>query len=119
MNFEIQKANMLAENIKDFVKYVLKSYENKNSSCLNRDKVYQIKLFLEEFQFQIIAAELLRINQYSWDEKYTHILVDRFRVGLDIIDEYVKRNNNDLFIFSARVYTLKSLSTSFSKKASY
>jgi hypothetical protein len=109
---------MLAENIKGFVKYVQKSYENKNSSILNIDKVYQIKLIMEEFQFQIIAAELLRVNQFSWDEKNTRLLVDRFRQGIDIIDEYVKRNYNDLFLFSPRIHTLKSLSKSLCKKES-
>lgn len=118
MNFEMQKANMLAENINGFINYVHKRYENKNSYILNTDKLYQIKLLIEEFKFQIIADELQRINQFTWDEKYTHILVDRFRKGLNVIDEYVENNYNDLFIFSARLYTLNSLSLAFSIKES-
>ncbi|MDQ0199808.1 hypothetical protein [Neobacillus ginsengisoli] len=117
MNFEMQKANMLVENINGFIKFVHKSHENsKNSFILNTDKVYQIKLLIEEFKFQIIADELMRINKFTWDEKYTYLLVDRFKKGLNIIDEYVENNYNDLFIFSARLYTLKNLSLSFSKK---
>jgi hypothetical protein len=109
----MQKANMLAENINGFIKYVHKSYENKIGFRLNTDKVYQLKLLMEEFTFQIIADELVRINQFTWDETYTHLLVDKFRKGMDVIDEYVENNYDDLFIFSARLYTLKNLSQSF------
>lgn len=110
MNFGMQKANMLAENINAFIKYVHKSYENKNSLILNRDKLYQIKLLIEEFKFQIIADELFRINKFSWDEKYTNLLVDQLKEGLNVIEEYVKNNNNELFILSSRIHTLKNLS---------
>lgn len=116
MNFEMQKANLLAENIKGFIEFVHTSYEHKNSSCSNSDKLYQIKLLVEEFKFQILADELLRINRFTWDEKYTHILVDRFRIGMNIIDEYVENHYHDLFMFSARLYTLKNISSSFNRK---
>jgi hypothetical protein len=116
MNTEMQKANLLAENINSFIKFVQKNHETKFS--LNTDKLYQIKLLIEEFRFQILADELLRINQFSWDEKYTHYLVDSFRKGIDIIDEYLKNNYDDLYIFTARLSTLKDLSLSFSKKES-
>lgn len=118
MNTEMQKANLLAENINNFIKFVQKNHENQNNFRLNTDKLYQIKLLIEEFRFQILADELLRINQFSWDEKYTHYLVDSFRKGIDIIDEYVKNNYDDLYIFTARLSTLKDLSLSFSKKES-
>jgi hypothetical protein len=116
MNFEMQKANMLAENINGFIKYVQRSHENKNLLRFNPDKVYQIKLFMEEFKFQILADELLRINKYDWDGKYTHYLVDQFNEGIAIIDEFVKNNYNDLFLYTARLYTLKNLSQSFNRK---
>ena len=111
----MQKAIMLAENINDFIKYVHNSHENKNSFRFNIDKLYQIKLIIDEFKFQILADEILRINQFSWDEKYTYLLVDRFIEGLSIIDEYVKNNYSDLFLLTARLYTLKNLSLSFSR----
>lgn len=111
MNFEMQKAIMLAENINDFINFIQKNQENKRD-----DKVYQIKLLIEEFKFQIITDELLRINQYSWDEKYTCYLVDRFIEGINVIDEYVKHNYDDLYIFSAKLYTLKNLSIPFTNK---
>ena len=111
MNFEMQKANMLAKNINEFIKFIQKSHENKRT-----DKVYQIKLLMEEFKFQILADELLRINQYSWDEKYTCYLVDRFIEGINVIEEYVKHNYDDVYIFSARLHTLMNLSLPFTKK---
>lgn len=116
MNFEMEIAKMLAENIDGFVKFVHKHYQNKkNSLILNRDKLYQVKLLVEEFKFQILADELLRINRFIWNEEYTYLLVNRFKKGLSIIDEYIENNYDDLFIFTARLHTLKSLSLSLSK----
>lgn len=109
MNFEMQKANMLAEHMNDFMQYVQRSYQSKNGIYSNKDKIYQIKLWMEEFKFQIIADELLRINQFSWDEKYTYYLVGQFQKGINIIEEYVSNNYNDLFLFTARLYTLKNI----------
>ncbi|WP_028390421.1 hypothetical protein [Bacillus cihuensis] len=109
MNFNMKIANLLADNLHGFIEFVYKSQGKKNSLFINMDKVYQIRLFVEEYKFQILADELQRINQFSWNEKYTHLLVERFRKGIDVIDEYVERNYNDLFIFTARLHTLKSL----------
>jgi hypothetical protein len=117
MNFEMQKAIILAENINGFIKFVQRQ-KNKNSFRIDSDKLYQVNLFIEEFKFQILADELIRINQFDWDGKYTHYLVDRFQQGISIIDEYVKNNYQELFILTARLYTLNNLSTSFSKMAS-
>ena len=116
MNFEMQKANMLAENINGFIKYVRRNHESKNPFRFNSDKLYQIKLLVEEFEFQILSDELLRINQFSWDEKYTYLLIDRFKKGMNIIDEYVKNNYNDLFLLTPKLYTLKNISQSFCQK---
>ena len=116
MNVEMQKANILAENINGFIKYVHTSNVNQNSFRFSADKLYQIKLLIEEFKFQILADELLRINQFSWDEKYTYLLVDRFKEGINTIDEYVKNNYNDLFLLTAKLYTLKNLMQSFTRK---
>lgn len=113
MNFEMQKAIMLAENINGFIKLVQKNHENKNSFRFNSDKLYQIKLIMEDFKFQIVADELLRINQFDWNEKYTYYLIDQFNQGINIIDEFLKNNYDDLFLLSARVHTLKSQSYTF------
>ncbi|ETI68989.1 hypothetical protein [Neobacillus vireti] len=105
----MRKANMLAEQINDFIQYVQRSYQTKNSLYANKDRIYQIKLWMEEFKFQIIADELFRVNQFSWNEKYTYYLVDQFRQGINIIDEYVNNNYNELFLITARLFTLKNL----------
>lgn len=113
MNFEREKANMLAENLKGFINYVQKSHEAYNIYLSNQEKLYRLKLLVEEFQFQILAEELLRINRFFYDEKTTSILVERIRKALHIIGEYVENNYNDLFIFTPRLYTLQQLSRSF------
>lgn len=113
MNFQRQKAILLAENINGLIKFVQKSHENKNDFRIHSEKLYQIKLIMEDFKFQIIADELMRINQFDWDEKYTHHLVDQFNKGMSIIEKYVKNSYNDLFLITARLYTLKNLRLEF------
>jgi hypothetical protein len=115
LKFEMQKAIMLAENINEFIKYVQKNHEIKNSFRFNIDKLYQVKLLIEEYKFQMIADELLRINQYSWDGKYTYYLVDGFKKGMDVIDDYVKNHYEELYLLSARLYTLKDLIQLFNR----
>ncbi|MET3196092.1 hypothetical protein [Bacillus sp. OAE603] len=117
MKFEMQKANMLAGSINGFIKFIHKSHEtSKHNFIKNTDKIYQIKLLIEEFRFQVLADELIRINRFTWDEKYTYLLVDNLVKGLNIISEYIERNYNELYLFSARVYTLENLSTSFNRQ---
>lgn len=111
----MQKALLLAENINGFIKFVINCYQNRSSFIINRDKLYQVKLFIEEYKFQILADELHRINQFEWDRKYTHLLVDSFIKGFNVIEEYIKNNYNDLFMFTGKLYTLKNLSLAFSK----
>lgn len=115
MNFEMQKAIMLAENIHSFIKLVHKYHHHKNSFRLNPDKLYQIKLIIEDFKFQILADELIRINKYDWNEKYTYHLVDQFNQGINIIAEYLKNNYVELFLLSGRVHILMSQSSSIRK----
>lgn len=115
MNFEMVKANMLAENMKDFIKYVYKSYEENNIYHSNPDKLYRLKLLIEEFKFHMIADELLRINKFEYDEKYTAILVQSFRKGIQVIGEFIENNYDDLFFFTAKLHILRSISSSFSK----
>ncbi|MEH7178482.1 hypothetical protein [Neobacillus vireti] len=117
MQPEMQKAIILAENINDFIKFV-QYQRTKNNFKIDNNKLLQIKFLIEEYKFQIIADELIRINQFDWNEKYTLYLVDEFQKGITIIDEYVKNNYNELFIVTARLYTLKNLYSSFSKIAS-
>lgn len=114
MNSEMQKANILAEQINGFIAFVDKCHRNK-SVYFNSDKMYQVKLWVDEYKFQTLAKELLRINRFSWDEKYTHYLVEQFLKGSAIIEEYVKNHYDDLFLLTARLYTLKNICSSFTK----
>ncbi len=109
MNFNMKIANLLAKNINEFIQFV-KGHEKKSCFILNKDKVYQVRLFVDEFKFQLLADELKRINQFTWNESYTLLLVERFQKGLDVIDEYIERNYDELFIITARLETLKRLS---------
>lgn len=113
MNFDMVKANMLAENMNGFIEYVNKSYKENNTNLSHPEKLYRLKLLIDEFEFQIIASELLRINRFEYDEKYTSILVNRFRKAIMIIGEYVDQNRSDLFIFTPRLHILRSLSSLF------
>ncbi len=117
MQSEMQKAIVLAENINGFIKFV-QNQRKINNFRIENNKLLQIKYLIEEYKFQIVADELIRINQFDWDEKYTLYLVDQFQKGITIIDEYVENNYNELFIITARLYTLKNLCNSFSKIAS-
>jgi hypothetical protein len=117
MQPEMQKAIILAENINGFIKFV-QNQRDKNNFRIEDNKLLQIKYLIEEYKFQIVADELIRINQFDWNEKYTLYLVDQFHKGFTIIDEYVKNNYNELFIVTARLYTLKNLCSSLSKIAS-
>ncbi len=109
----MQKANLLADNIQEFIRYVPRLERLRNTLDINRDKLYQIKLYIEEFKFQILADELHRINRFEWDEKYTYYLVGQFVKGIDIIDEYVHYNESELFFITARLHTLKNLCSLF------
>lgn len=82
---------------------------------MDTGKLRQIKLIAEDFKFHILADELIRINRFVWDPKYTNYLVNQFLKGLIIINEYVQRNYNSLFMVTGRLYTLKNLSSLFSK----
>lgn len=113
LEFDRIKANLLAENIRGFFDYVLKSYKENNKHLSDPDKLYRLKNLVEEFKLNIIADELLRINRFLYDEKYTAELVNDFRKAIDIIGEYIDLNKDDLFIFTPRLQTLRSLCRSF------
>ena len=52
MNFEMQKAIILADNINGFIKFVQRQ-KIKTTLESNTDKLYQVKLWMEEYKFQI------------------------------------------------------------------
>jgi hypothetical protein len=115
MNVQMEKANMLAKGMNEFIAFVYKHLKNKHSSLINLDKLYHIKLLIEEHKLQILADELKRINQFTWDEKYSYYLINQFNKALTIIDDYVAIYENDLYMLTGRLYTLKNLVLMFEK----
>lgn len=112
MEFDQEKAKLLAENLIGFMEFVEKSYQNKQYMT-NPDMLFRLRNLVDEYRFQLHAEEILRINRYLWDEKATSTLIKRVRKGLNSIDEYIGNNMDELFIFSARLYTLQSICRSF------
>lgn len=110
MNGKMKAANLLAETIYGFMELIDRSRNDSIGFHLDRDKVYQLSLFAKEFKFRATADELKRINRFSWNEAYTYWLAEDLGKGLEVINEYVERNCGDLFIFTARLHTMKSLS---------
>jgi hypothetical protein len=115
MIFEMQKSLMLSENIHSFIKFVNKSFEEKNPVRIHPDKLFQVKLLIEEYKFQLLADELHRINQFEWDGKYSYLLIDEIKSGLQVITEYIQNNYDDLFFLTARLYTLNNLCSSLNR----
>jgi len=113
LKFAMQKAILLAVNMKDFTEFVQKLATNKSGLILDQNKLYQVKLWMEEHKFRSLAEEILRINRFEWDEKYTLLLVNRFWKGFMIIHDYVEYHYSDLFILTARLHTLRNLSEEF------
>ncbi|MBB6444311.1 hypothetical protein [Bacillus benzoevorans] len=113
LDFDQMKANLLAENIRGFFEYVQKSYRENNTNLSHPDQLYRLKNLVEEFKLNIIADELLRINRFLFDEKYTTELVNDFRRAIAIIGEYIDINKDELFIFTPRLHTLRSMCDSF------
>jgi hypothetical protein len=112
MDIMMQKANLLADNILQFVKLVNKSYQQNKKSNLH----YQLMLMVEDFKFQSLANEIKRVNNVISEENYTLLLVERFKKGMPVIEELVGRNYDELYIFTAKIYTLKNLCTLFNEK---
>jgi hypothetical protein len=107
MKLEQQKAILLATNIKEFVDLVLNAKNHPFGTLSHPEKLLRLKLIVEEFRVETIAEELLRVNTYMWDEQASRLLIERFKTAFHHISEYIGNNYNDLFFFSARIYTLE------------
>jgi hypothetical protein len=109
MNIMMQKANLLADNILGFVDLVNKTYRlNKKSNLL-----YQLTLMVEDYKFQSTAHEIKRVNAVTSEEDYTLLLVERFKKGLPAIEEFIERNYDELYLFTAKIHTLKNITAIF------
>ncbi|WP_053363048.1 hypothetical protein [Bacillus sp. FJAT-27251] len=107
MELERQKTIMIASHMKEFAQFVHYSYTAKPHLMPNRDKHFRLKMLMEEFNFIGVANELLRLNQYVCEQRETKMLLDRFNYALRHIAEYISQNQEDLFLFSGRIYTLE------------
>ena len=108
MNSRMQIANLLADQVDNLIDFV-KVQEKKKSLLLNQDKWYQVRLFVEEFRFPLVADELHRINTFSWNESYTILLVNDILNGTAVMEEFAERNYDDLFLLTAKLFTIKEL----------
>ena len=111
MEYYMRMANLLAENLYGFIDFVENNWENKTALITDQDKWYQVKLFIDEYKLRVIADELERINRFCWNESYTTLLVNDLEKALQVINEFVARNENDLFFMTARMHTLNNLSS--------
>jgi len=106
MELERQKASLLATNLKSFVEFVDHIYYSPNKHLSHPDKLFRLKLIVDEYRLGTIADELMRVNKHAWDERSSPFLIDRFVTSWGNVTEYMENNLNDLYIFSGRVYTL-------------
>ncbi|MGN1402044.1 MAG: hypothetical protein ACI4XL_11120 [Bacillus sp. (in: firmicutes)] len=109
MDCRMAMANLLADNVDGFIQFVSHNLNNESVFVKDTNKIIQLSLLINEYKFQLVSDELHRINQFHWNEKYTHLLAEDLLRGVTVIDEFVERNNQELFIFSARLHTIKNL----------
>lgn len=107
MELERQKSILLATAIKEFIDLVNKDENSRNALISHSEKLLRLKLIVEEYRLGTIADELLRVNNHTWDEQASRILIDRFISTFKHIAEYVENNQTDLFMYSGRIYTLE------------
>ncbi|KKK38528.1 hypothetical protein WQ57_07950 [Mesobacillus campisalis] len=107
MELERLKAILTASHMKEFAEFVDYGYIAKPQLIPNREKHFRLKMLMEEFNFLGVANELLRLNQYVCEQRETKMLLDRFSHGLRHVAEYVSQNQEDLYLFSGRIYTLE------------
>lgn len=105
MKIQMEKANLLADNILLFVNLINKTYQKNKKSNLH----FQLMLMVEDYKFQSLANEMKRVNQLTAEVEYTFLLVERFKKGLPVIQEFIERNYDELYLFTAKIHTLKNL----------
>lgn len=105
MKIQMEKANLLADNILLFVDMINKTYQQNKKSNLH----FQLMLMVEDYKFQSLANEIKRVNQVTAEKNYTLLLIGRFKKGLLVIEEFIERNYDQLYLFTAKIHTLKNL----------
>lgn len=112
MEFEREKAKLLAENLSQFVTLVHRKEEHL-THLSDKDKLYRLKSLVDEYRLGLLAKEIARINRFSWEPEMMVLLVNRVRTSISSIDDYMENNLDDLFFYSAKVHTIKSICSSF------
>lgn len=100
MDIQMQKANMLADQVRDFIMLVQEKQKEDEG-------IFHIKLLTEDFKLKVLSEELKRINKYEWDPHYSFYLVKRIKKGFQVIEEYIK-GREELYIINGRVYTINN-----------
>jgi hypothetical protein len=116
MNFNTERAKLLAVNLQGFIDLVDRTVEQHSFIVLNKDILYRLKLLVEEFRFQILADELFRLTKYESEEKQTLMNIEKVNEKIVILEEFVQQNYDDLFIFSGRVHSIRSIIEMFNEQ---
>ncbi|WP_421385332.1 hypothetical protein ACOJQI_11375 [Bacillus salacetis] len=116
MNFNMERAKLLTMNLQGFIDLVNRTYEQHSYIVLNQDLLYRLKLLVEEYRFQLLADELKRLTRYEGEEKQTLMNIEKVKEKISIIDDFIQVNYDDLFIFSGRVHSIRSIIDMFEEK---
>jgi hypothetical protein len=116
LNFNMERAKLLTMNLQGFIDLLNRTYEHHSYMVLNQDVLYRLKLLVEEYRFQLLADELKRLTQYEGEEKQTLMNIKKVNEKIGIIDEFIQSNYDDLFIFSGRVHSIRSIIDMFDEQ---
>ena len=109
MNFNMQKAKLLTVNLQGFIDLVSRIHDHHSNTVVNQDILYRLTLLVEEFKLQILADELKRLTKFVGEERQTLLNIEKVNEKIIIIDDFIQQNYDDLFIFSGRVYSIRSI----------
>ncbi|MGM0845715.1 MAG: hypothetical protein ACQEUT_12115 [Bacillota bacterium] len=109
MNFKINYAKMIAENLQGFLDLVNRTYDHHSYYVLHQDTLYRLKLLVEEFRLKTFAEELFRLTKYETEEKQILMNIEKVHEKMIILEEFIENNQNDLFIFTGRVHSILSI----------
>ncbi|EDL66616.1 hypothetical protein [Bacillus sp. SG-1] len=109
MNFNLQKAKLLTVNLQGFIDLVSRIHDQQSNIVVNQDILYRLKLLVEEFRLQLLADELKRLTKFDGEERQTLLNTEKVNEKIIIIDDFIQQNYDDLFIFSGRVHSIRSI----------
>ncbi|WP_456274830.1 hypothetical protein [Bacillus sp. AK031] len=115
MSFNRQMAKLLALNLQGFIDLVDRTYRQPSAIVLNQEILYRLKLLVEEFRFQILTDELLRLSKYEGEDKQTLMNIEKVNEKIAIMEEFVEQNYDDLFLFTGRIHSIRSIINTFNE----